>query len=116
MSNYSIQNIDRFSAVFSALSNPHRLQIYTLLSGCCPPGSACNVNSIHSCCVGDLGNELDIAASTLSHHLKELSHAGLINMQREGKQIICSINNDMLDAIRQYFQVNSEVHNEPEAG
>ena len=112
MSNYSIQNIDRFSAVFSALSNPHRLQIYTLLSGCCPPGSACNVNSIRSCCVGDLGSELDIAASTLSHHLKELSHAGLINMQREGKQVICSINNDMLDAIRQYFQVNLEVPNE----
>ena len=112
MSNYSIHNIDRFSAVFSALSNPHRLQIYTLLSGCCPPGSACNVNSIRSCCVGDLGSELDIAASTLSHHLKELSHAGLINMQREGKQVICSINNDMLDAIRQYFQVNLEVPNE----
>lgn len=109
MSNYRTQNIDRFSAVFNALSNPHRLQIYTILSGCCPPGTACSLDNAASCCVGDLGGELDIAASTLSHHLKELSHAGLINMQRDGKQVICSVNSEMLNDIRQYFQANPEV-------
>ena len=109
MSNYTFQDADKFSAVFSALSNPHRLQIFTILSGCCPPGTACNVNSVTSCRVGELGSELDIAASTLSHHLKELSHAGLINMQRDGKQVICSVNTEMLDAIRHYFQVSTEV-------
>ena len=112
MSNYRTQNIDRFSAVFNALSNPHRLQIYTILSGCCTPGTACNIDSAASCCVGELGSELDIAASTLSHHLKELSHAGLINMQRDGKQVICSVNSEMLNDIRQYFQANPEVHHE----
>jgi len=112
MSKYSNRNIDRFSAVFNALSNPHRLQIYTILSGCCTPGTACNIDSVASCCVGDLGNELDIAASTLSHHLKELSHAGLINMQRDGKQVICSVNAAMLNDIRQYFQKTPEVRHE----
>ena len=116
MSNYSTKNIARFSAVFNALSNPHRLQIYTLLSGCCTPGTACNMDIITSCCVGDLGSELDIAASTLSHHLKELSHAGLINMQRDGKQVICSVNSEMLNDIRQYFQGNPEVHHESQTG
>jgi len=112
MSNYRTQNIDRFSAVFNALSNPHRLQIYTILSGCCSPGTACDMDNAASCCVGELGSELDIAASTLSHHLKELSHAGLINMQRDGKQVICSVNSDMLNDIRQYFQATPEVHHE----
>ena len=116
MSNYDSGQIGRFSAVFSALSNPHRLQIFTMLSGCCSPQSACRTDTAMSCCVGDLGNELAIAASTLSHHLKELSHAGLINMQRDGKQVICSVNNDMLNELRQYFQINSEVDNGPETG
>ena len=116
MSNYNTRNIDRFSAVFNALSNPHRLQIYTILSGCCSPGSSCNLDAVTACCVGDLGNELDIAASTLSHHLKELSHAGLIHMQRDGKQIICSVNVEMLNEIREYFQGNQEVHHELQTG
>ncbi len=114
MSNYSSDDIGNYASVFSALSNPHRLQIYTLLSGCCTPGSRCDIDAVTSCCVGDLGNELDIAASTLSHHLKELSHAGLINMQRQGKQIICSVNPDMLNAIRQFFHTNTEITDEPE--
>ena len=112
MSKYNQHHIDRFSTIFNALSNPHRLQIYTLLSGCCTPGADCNIDNITSCCVGDLGSELDIAASTLSHHLKELSRAGLINMQRDGKQVICSVNSEILNDIRQYFQGTPEVHHE----
>ncbi len=116
MSKYNFRDTDKFSAVFSALSNPHRLQIFTILSGCCPPGTACNINSVSSCCVGELGSELDIAASTLSHHLKELSRAGLINMQRDGKQVICSVNTEMLNAIRHYFTGSPEASYETQAG
>ena len=103
MSNYSLSNIDRYAAVFNALSNTHRLQIYSLLSGCCTPGTACELGTITDCCVGDLGEHLDIAPSTLSHHLKELSNAGLIDMTRNGKQIMCSVNPQTLGEVREFF-------------
>ncbi len=54
-------------------------------------------------CVGDLSSQLSIASSTLSHHLKELHHAGLIEMQRQGKQIFCSINPSTLAEVSTLF-------------
>ena len=68
--------------MFKELSNPHRLQIYTILAGCCEAGTLCSTEEMMSCCVGDLDDRLDIASSTLSHHLKELNQAGLVNMDR----------------------------------
>lgn len=112
MSNYRYEHLEQLSRAFSALSNPHRLRIFTILSGCCIPGATCTVDSAISCCVGDLGSKLNVASSTLSHHLKELNRAGLIHMQRDGKQVICSVNTKMLDVIRHYFQNNPEVQYE----
>lgn len=103
MSKYISTEIESYSAAFGALSNPHRLQIYTLLSGCCEPGTRCLIESAEPCCVGDIGRQMDIAASTLSHHLKELNRANLIEMNREGKQIYCSVNPAMLQKIRAFF-------------
>ncbi len=44
-------------------------------------------------------NELhDVTAPTISHHLKELGEAELIDVSREGKQAILRINRDILRA------------------
>ncbi|MCW8923809.1 MAG: metalloregulator ArsR/SmtB family transcription factor [Gammaproteobacteria bacterium] len=103
MSNCRTINLDRHARIFKALSNPHRLEIFTILTGCCEPGTLCSTDKMLSCCVGDLDSQLSIASSTLSHHLKELNHAGLIEMQREGKQIFCSINPSTLAEVTALF-------------
>ena len=103
MSKYSTEHSEKLSNAFKALSNPNRLQLYLQLSSCCTPGTECSVDDAQGCCVGELGEGLDIALSTLSHHLKELHRANLINMNRRGKQIYCSVNPDMIQELAHFF-------------
>ncbi len=103
MSNYRNKETAQLVDIFKALANDHRLKIYNILTSCCTPGTHCASDEVFSCCVGDLDSQLDIAASTLSHHLKELHRAGLIHMKRDGKQVFCSINTDMMKQLHQLF-------------
>lgn len=107
MSNYRNINLDRYSVMFKALSNPHRLQIFNILTGCCEPGTTCSTDEMTSCCVGELDEQLDIASSTLSHHLKELNQAGLVQMKRDGKQILCSIRPETLAELGNLFLIEA---------
>ena len=61
----------------TALAQESRLRIFRLLVQAGETGLA----------AGEIGEELDIPAATLTFHLKELSHAGLIDSQREGRSI-----------------------------
>ncbi len=103
MSNY---RIDDLAARFRALSNPHRLAVFRRLSTCCPPGTACSVDEATRVCVGDLGADLDIAPSTVSHHLKELVQAGLVRRERRGRTIECWVEPEVLDELAAFFQPN----------
>jgi ArsR family transcriptional regulator len=91
MSNYQIEEVQRFAEIFKALSNPNRLHIFLRLLSCCPPGTKCISDAAGQPCVGELGQDLEIDLSTVSHHLKELRRSGLIRMERRGKNIICWI-------------------------
>jgi len=107
MSKYRTIDPDKLVDIFKALANSHRLRIYNILTNCCTPGTSCASDDVFSCCVGDLDSQLDIAASTLSHHLKELHRAGLINMQREGKKIFCSVNPEVMEQLQNIFSSKS---------
>lgn len=110
MSNCNTIDLEYYAGLFRALSNPHRLQVFHLLSGCCEPGTTCSTDELQSCCVGELDEQLEIASSTLSHHLRELHQAGLIEMQRRGKQIFCSVNPETLAQLRTVFGIAPHIN------
>ena len=89
--------------MFKALSNPHRLALFSRLMNCCTPGTKCNPDEAVRFCVGELGKGLDIAPSTLSHHLKELNRAGLVNMARRGKNVECWLDPTVLTDLSAFF-------------
>ena len=102
MSNYKTNHA--LSALFKALSNPHRLALFQRLMDCCEPGTHCGVDETIRFCVGELGDGLEIAPSTLSHHLKELHRAGLIQMERRGKNVECWLEPTVLAELSAFFK------------
>jgi ArsR family transcriptional regulator len=107
MSKNRNKNIHQFAEIFKALSNPNRLKIFMRLSSCCQPGTVASINrstgEVGCACVGELGQDLGIVASTLSHHIKELRRAGLIRMERRGQKMECWIDPETLSALRNFF-------------
>lgn len=103
MSNYKKDELDKFAAYFKALSNRHRLQIFTRLVGICGLDKACDTDEDYSCCVGELGEDLNLAASTVSHHIKELCNAGLIQNQKSGKNVKCWISSEIVSELSEFF-------------
>lgn len=85
----STDELQKFAEIFKALSNPHRLAIFLRLVSNCPPGKTCTFDEEIRECVGDVGRDLGIARTTVSHHVKELRRAGLLKVERRGRNIEC---------------------------
>ena len=83
------EEIIRFADMFSAMGTGPRLRIMRLLLTAYPEGMV----------VGDIGTELGIAASTLSHHLEKLKHEGLVRVRREGTYLWYSADADSLQEL-----------------
>jgi ArsR family transcriptional regulator, arsenate/arsenite/antimonite-responsive transcriptional repressor len=78
-------DIKQAAKIMKALSHPNRLEIYLSIVKGDQGGfkaEACE------CSVADLIATLKIGAPTVSHHLKELSNAGLITTERQGKFLV----------------------------
>ncbi|MFG6146921.1 ArsR/SmtB family transcription factor [Halobacillus sp. B23F22_1] len=103
MSNYNNVNVEDFSEKFKALSNPHRLNIFLYLAKNCFPGELSTEKEMRMT-VGELGEGLGIVPSTVSHHLKELRHAGLIRMERKGKSIECWVELHSVNGLIEFFE------------
>ena len=80
------EEITRFADMFSAMGTGPRLRIMRLLLSAFPEGMV----------VGDIGDDLGIAASTLSHHLEKLKNEDLVKVRREGTYLWYSANGEAL--------------------
>jgi ArsR family transcriptional regulator len=105
MSNYrkDDEEIQKLSDIFKALSNSNRLRIFLRLVMCCSEGTRWEVPPEGCACIGELGQDLSIVPSTISHHIKELHRAGLIQTERDGQQIRCWIEPEMLRYLAEFF-------------
>lgn len=99
-------DVDKLARMFRALSNPNRLKLFLNLL----EESRLDLakGRIHDCFLAKLlGGLGELGAPTVSHHVKELADAGLIHTQREGKQLICSVDPDGLARLRAALTVAS---------
>lgn len=99
------RELEGYAEKFKALSNPNRLEIFLQLVQCCVPGTVCSMDDAGRACVGDLGNSLGIAPSTVSHHVKELVRSGLIRTERRGQKIDCWVDPQALQALAGFFSL-----------
>ena len=75
-------DVPRYADMLSAMGTEPRLRIMRLLLSAHP----------HGMVVGDIGTELEIPNSTLSHHLDKLRNEDLVKVRREGTFLWYSAN------------------------
>jgi ArsR family transcriptional regulator, arsenate/arsenite/antimonite-responsive transcriptional repressor len=85
--------ITRCADMFSAMGAEPRLRIVRLLLSAHPEGLV----------VGEIGSELNIPASTLSHHLDKLKNEDLVRVRREGTFLWYSANTDALQDLLSFL-------------
>lgn len=95
--------------MFKALGDETRLRIFEFLLGCCTSvavGEQGEVRMVEGPTAGEVCCSVTGAekiTSTVSFHLKELRNAGLITMERRGKNLVCGINNEAVGKLAAYF-------------
>src|SRR5947209_5371659 len=82
-------DVVRYADMFSAMGTEPRLRIMRLLLSAHPQGMI----------AGDVGAELDIPPSTLSHHLDKLKNEDLVRVRRESTFLWYSANADALQEL-----------------
>jgi DNA-binding transcriptional ArsR family regulator len=85
--------ITRFADMFSAMGTGPRLRIMRLLLSAHPDGMV----------VGEIGSELGIPSSTLSHHLEKLKNEDLVKVKREGTYLWYSANTEGLQELLSFL-------------
>lgn len=80
----------------AALAQPNRLQVFRTLVVAGRQGAT----------PGAMTDSLDIPAATLSFHLKELLHAGLVTQERRGRNLVYRAEYDRMKEVLSYLTDN----------
>ncbi|MCW5935951.1 MAG: helix-turn-helix transcriptional regulator [Fimbriimonadaceae bacterium] len=101
--------VDSPLLMFKALGDPTRARIFEFLCSKCSPvalDESDDVRPVQGVTVGEVcchitGSEQ--FSSTVSFHIKELRLAGLINAEKNGKFMVCSLRREAIDVMRDYL-------------
>lgn len=85
----NLEQVTRYADMLSAMGTEPRLRIMQLLLSAHPDGLI----------VGEIGEELEIPSSTLSHHLEKLKNEDLVKVRREGTFLWYSANTEALQEL-----------------
>jgi len=76
----------QFELIAKALADPRRMQVLEVIAG------------ERACACTKLREEFPVSKATISHHIKELVRAGLVDSRREGQYLQCEVRRDVLEA------------------
>jgi ArsR family transcriptional regulator len=100
------QDLRWMASAFAALANENRLSMFLHLRSkeleCNAGDGACFTD--HCCSVGELVANLSVTQATVSHHLKEMSRADLIETKRRGRFIYCSVNESAVERLEVFLR------------
>ena len=82
----------QYSKIFKVFSDPKRLKIIDMLSN-------------GELCACKIQEEFHITQPTLSHDMKQLCDAGVVNSRKEGKWMHYSISAKGVEEAKKYFDV-----------
>jgi ArsR family transcriptional regulator, arsenate/arsenite/antimonite-responsive transcriptional repressor len=76
----------QFELVAKALSDPRRVAVLQAIA-------------MEECCAcQELREQFPVSKATISHHIKELLRAGLIEARREGQYLHCMVRREVMEA------------------
>jgi ArsR family transcriptional regulator len=76
----------QFDLIAKALADPRRMQVLEVIAG------------EEECPCQRLREEFPISKATISHHIKELVRAGLIDARKDGQFLHCEVRRDVIEA------------------
>jgi ArsR family transcriptional regulator, arsenate/arsenite/antimonite-responsive transcriptional repressor len=93
MNNTHDTTLEDAALAFSALGSEQRLGVLRALVRAGPVGLS----------IGQLGKACGISGSTLTHHVRFLAHAGLVDQVKQGRSIMCALNYDRVQGLSAYL-------------
>lgn len=95
---------NQLTKIYKALSNENRLEIFLSIL----KSDEKNFEAGCDCPISLVIQKLGIGAPTISHHLKELNNAGLIETKKEGKFLVAHVNRELLNEMKTAFDFSEE--------
>ena len=89
-------NAKQAVAALGAIAHDHRLAIYRMLVEKGPEGLP----------AGDIAQALDMPPSSLTFHLQQMLHAGLVSQRRLGRQLIYAADFAAMNGLVSYLTEN----------